>query len=86
MGAEIDLQGGTAVLDFANGAVRFFDSAGNYLFTIGSAGEGPGELERLAIDRQGRLYVLDGDRGHSKDTDIPHVAMFQLKETSVTPL
>lgn len=65
MDADIDPQGRIAVLDFANGEVRFFDRAGNYLFTIGRPGEGPGEFERperLAFDRQGRLYVLDGGR------------------------
>ncbi|MDQ7041815.1 MAG: 6-bladed beta-propeller [Rhodothermus sp.] len=63
--AAFDPQGRIAVLDRANGEVRFFDPAGRFLFKVGRAGEGPGEFdrpERLAFDGQGRLYVLDGGR------------------------
>ncbi len=63
--AALDPRGRIAVLDAVNGEVRFFDADGRFLFKVGRSGEGPGEFdypERLAFDRQGRLYVLDGSR------------------------
>ena len=57
-----DRWGRIFVLDRGNAEVRVFSPEGQYLFTIGKAGEGPGEFidpEFIAIDSYDSLYVLD---------------------------
>ena len=40
--------GRIVVADRGSGDLRFYDSAGDFLFRAGSSGEGPGEFRRLA--------------------------------------
>jgi sugar lactone lactonase YvrE len=56
-----DGQGRLYLADAFHGEIRVFDTQGTAISTIGSFGDGPGELSRpvgLAIDRNNRLLVV----------------------------
>lgn len=61
---EVHLQGdNVAVVDALNFRVEFFDRAGVYRFSIGTMGDGPGQVYRpkgVAFDSEGHLYVVEG--------------------------
>ncbi|WP_397546567.1 6-bladed beta-propeller [Rhodothermus marinus] len=60
-----DRKGRIFVLDKENAVVRVFSSTGNYLFSIGEKGEGPGAFlypEWLELDDYDTLYVTDRRR------------------------
>lgn len=58
-----DLHGGIYVLDGQVPEIRHFDRSGDFLGTVGRAGQGPGEYGRLGlgmvVDSAGVLYVHD---------------------------
>lgn len=57
-----DDQGNIYILDGGNHRIQKFDPEGNYLATIGSRGQGPGEFYlplSLDIDSKGYLYISD---------------------------
>jgi len=57
-----DKDGHIYVLDSGNHRIQKFSQDGNYLATIGNAGEGPGEFQypfSFDIDSEGYLYVSD---------------------------
>ena len=57
-----DDQGNIYILDAGNHRIQKFDSDGNYIETIGSRGQGPGEFYlplSLEVDPRGYLYVSD---------------------------
>ena len=57
-----DSKGRIYVKDRRRADVRVFDASGQYVTTIGSRGEGPGEMQRIAgihVDGQDRLTVSD---------------------------
>ena len=62
----VDGLGNIYVVDMGNIRVQVFDKSGNYLRTIGRAGEGPGEFlspRRIKIDDDnGKIYVVDAGR------------------------
>lgn len=62
-GIVADQQGRIFVADADNHTIVAFDSAGRYLYNIGRAGRGPGELQApccLTVDSRGQLWVRDG--------------------------
>ncbi len=63
-GVAMDAAGRYVVADAQANTVRVYDAAGTYLFTVASAGGGPGEVGRpccVAFDAAGRLWVRDPD-------------------------
>jgi hypothetical protein len=61
-GLIVDEQQRIYVADALTNVIRVFDSAGEYAFTIGREGAGPGELQApccLAFDGKGLLWVRD---------------------------
>ncbi len=57
-----DKDGNIFVLDSGNHRIQKFSQDGNFIATIGNAGEGPGEFQypfSFDIDAQGYLYVSD---------------------------
>jgi hypothetical protein len=57
-----DEEGNFYVSDFDNKRIQKYDAQGNYLLTIGRAGQGPGEFEFLSIprlDKNNNVYVGD---------------------------
>jgi hypothetical protein len=62
-----DHQGGVYVLDGQVPEIRHFDRTGEFVGTVGRAGEGPGEYGRLSlgmvVDAAGVLYVHDWGNG-----------------------
>jgi DNA-binding beta-propeller fold protein YncE len=57
-----DAQGNIYILDAGNHRIQKFDSDGNFIETIGSRGQGPGEFYlplSLDVDSRGYLYVSD---------------------------
>jgi len=57
-----DKDGNIYVLDSGNHRIQKFSQDGQYLATIGNAGEGPGEFQypfSFDIDKEGYLYVSD---------------------------
>ncbi len=63
----VDSRGRIHVLDLDAHQLHLFDGDGTHLRTVGSRGEGPGELQfpaGLAVDPEGRAWVVDlGRRG-----------------------
>ena len=60
----VDGLGNSFLLDDAQNQVYQFDAQGNFVDRFGSKGKGPGLLEHpedLAVDGQGRVYILDQD-------------------------
>jgi len=59
----VDARGGIYVFDGGAPALRYFDSSGTYLRTVGGKGAGPGEYQDaalgLAVRRDGRLVLRD---------------------------
>lgn len=58
--------GNIYVVDGVNSRVKTFSPSGNFLFTIGRPGTGPGELAfplGIGLDSSGRVYVADS-RNH----------------------
>lgn len=50
------------VLDWDRKQIKKYDPAGKYLFTIGRAGQGPGEfgnIWEMRLDRDGHIYATD---------------------------
>ena len=65
-GVVSDPLGRVFAADIQANEVRVFDSAGEFLFTIGRRGAGPGEFDGpccLAFGPRGRLWVRDGGNG-----------------------
>ena len=61
-GIAVDRQGTIYVLDFQSSEIRTFDSAGAYLETIASSGQGPGEIAAangLTLGPDGTLWIND---------------------------
>ncbi|MDH5466323.1 MAG: 6-bladed beta-propeller [Candidatus Aminicenantes bacterium] len=62
----VDGLGNIYVVDMGNIRVQVFDRSGDYLQTIGRAGEGPGEFlspRRIKIDDDdGKIYIVDAGR------------------------
>ncbi len=59
---NVDKQGNFYVSDRDNKRIQKYDPQGNYLLTIGRAGQGPGEFESLSIPRfneENSLFVFD---------------------------
>ncbi|MCX6561259.1 MAG: 6-bladed beta-propeller [Candidatus Aminicenantes bacterium] len=57
-----DERGGIYVLDWSRKRIQKFDPAGKFLFSIGRAGQGPGEfgnLWEMRFDGRGRIYITD---------------------------
>jgi len=62
-GMDVDSQGNIYVMDTGNFRIQKFNSAGEYLQTIGKKGQGPGEFDRMQsfyIDEENNLYVSSG--------------------------
>jgi len=62
---RLDSTGNIYVLDTQFSEVRVFNPDGSFLYSIGSAGRGPGEFfmaEGIEVDSSGRVYV--GDKSH----------------------
>jgi len=61
---EVHLQGdNVAVVDAMNFRVQFFDHAGTYRFSVGTMGDGLGQVFRpkgVAFDSEGHLYMVEG--------------------------
>ncbi|HEU6446872.1 MAG TPA: 6-bladed beta-propeller [Verrucomicrobiae bacterium] len=58
----LDSQGNLYVADTGAFCVRVYDADGNYVRTVGGAGDGAGQFARvkgIAVDRQNRLYAVD---------------------------
>ncbi len=58
----ISKKGTVYVLDGANNIVKAFNRKGIKLFSFGSPGTGPGELQQavgLSVDNQGNVYIAD---------------------------
>lgn len=54
------------VVDGVNQCIKVFDGSGNFLFSFGEEGDGPGQFRYplgMAIDGSGRLYVADSGNG-----------------------
>lgn len=63
---DSDASGNIYVLDNGNTRVQVFDSQGNYLRTIGSEGDGPGELRMpraLTVNSRGDVALFDIGQG-----------------------
>ncbi len=63
--ATLTAEGEIVIADRQAGDVRFFDRAGNYLYAVGGAGEGPGEFrlpEAILVPAPGELWVVDQDQ------------------------
>lgn len=63
---ETDGLGRLYVLDRLNTTVHLFEADGTPVRTIGSAGDGPGELQNpvgMSVDPHDGLWVIDGGRG-----------------------
>jgi uncharacterized repeat protein (TIGR01451 family) len=61
-GLEVGSSGNVYVADTWNHRIQKFDSNGNFLLTIGSSGDGDGQLrypDDVAIDNAGNIYVAD---------------------------
>jgi hypothetical protein len=59
---NVDKQGNFYISDYDNKRIQKYDAQGNYLLTIGRAGQGPGEFEFLAavqFDEDDNIYVCD---------------------------
>ena len=60
---QVDTDGNIYVLDSGNHRVQVFNNNGNYIYTIGKKGQGPGEFNaptRLQLDDEtGNIYVVD---------------------------
>ena len=59
---EVDVDGNIYILDYRESCCRVFNPAGKFLRTIGSPGQGPGELERpssLHICQDNQLWIAD---------------------------
>ncbi len=68
----IDHSGNIFAFDTGNNRVQKYDPDGKYLKTIGSRGEGPGELDSpwaLDIDQHGKLYIIDRGKGTMDEFD-----------------
>jgi hypothetical protein len=60
--ATADEKGGIYVLDWSRKKIQKFDPAGKFLFSIGRAGQGPGEfgnLWEMRFDGKGGIYITD---------------------------
>ena len=60
--AEADGAGNIYILDDGNHRVQIFDAQGNFLRSVGSEGEGPGEFSmpaRLSVNKAGQFAVFD---------------------------
>jgi hypothetical protein len=80
-GVTRDGLGRIYVADPGVGAVRVFDSAGSFLFTVGREGEGPGEMIRPicpTFGPSGLLWVRDGGNRRYD--------AFQVAEDSARPV
>ena len=70
---DVDRAGNIYVLDTANNRVQKFDKSGNFVFTLGRYGQGPGEfsqqMSRLQIDGKGRICVLGNRQSHVFNPD-----------------
>ena len=65
----VDASGGIYVFDGRVPALRYFDSTGTYVRTLGGKGAGPGEYQDAAlgigIRRDGRIVLPEGLRVHA---------------------
>ena len=64
---ECDADGNLYILDFGNYRIQKYDKNGNYLATIGRAGQGPGEFHypgSIEFDPEGKLYVVEAIMDH----------------------
>ena len=60
--ATSDEKGCVYVLDWSQKRIQKYDPAGKFLFSIGRAGQGPGEfgnLWEMRFDDKGRIYITD---------------------------
>jgi len=60
--ATADEKGCVYVLDWSRKRIQKYDPAGKFLFSIGRAGQGPGEfgnLWEMRFDAKGRIYITD---------------------------
>ncbi|MFZ5516839.1 MAG: NHL repeat-containing protein [Candidatus Zhuqueibacterota bacterium] len=58
----VDSEGSIFILDMGMNHIKKYDSAGNYVKTIGQKGQGPGEFEsimKMEIDEIDNIYVID---------------------------
>ena len=77
----LDSRDNLFVLDAGNGRVQKFDPDGNFLQTIGSKGQGPGEFSapnRMFVDEKDRVYVSEGRRLHVFDASGEFVKSYPL--------
>lgn len=61
-GIICDDDGRIIVADSRNNRIQVFESNGNFLWKIGQAGRGPGELDRpsgICLSPDGRIVVVD---------------------------
>lgn len=84
---KVDGEGNIYVLEYGNKRVQKFDPDGNFLCTIGSEGQGPGEYQwpftLLIEDKKGIIAVMEGRKlivfdkdGNYLDQDISLESLF----------
>ena len=73
--------GRIVVADRGSGDLRFYDSAGDFLFRVGSSGEGPGEFRRLAF-----IGRLPGDSLVTYDMALRRIQLFSSEGAFVRSL
>ena len=81
---DVTPTGNIVVIDGFAQELRFFDSRGQHLRTVGRKGAGPGEFRSaygLAWDRLGRLWVVDGGNSRYAVFDSSGNYLFDRRRT-----
>jgi len=81
-------EGRLYILDQEFGQVKVFSLNGDYIYSFGRVGSGPGEFVRpegLAVDTKGQIWVVDSDRSVSvftrRNSEYKHTKTFSIRST-----